>query len=119
MIVEFVGIGAVHGYVFSDGSDIKSLAKQINKETGVATDIRDKFLVVGNSQVPVGSAVVISNGGVRTLSKEAFESQYREVSDFDISDLVGRVEKLESASKPAKPSEAVAEGTKPKVEAKK
>lgn len=119
MIVEFVGIGAVHGYVFSAESDIKSLAKQINKETGVATDIRDKSLVVGNSQVPVGSAVVISNGGVRTLSKEAFESQYREVSDFDISDLVSRVEKLESASKPAKPSEAVAEDTKPKVEAKK
>lgn len=95
MNVEFVGIGNVRGYTHEATTDLKKLAKQITKETGVATDIRGDNLIVGKSSMPVDSAVVIANGGVRTLSLDAFKSQYREVVDLDVVALSKTVAKLE------------------------
>lgn len=95
MKIEFVGIGAVHGFKHEKSSDLKKLAKEITKETGVAADIRGDNLIVSGSSIPAGSAVVISNGGVRTLSIEAFDSQYRELVDYDVSDLEKKVDALE------------------------
>lgn len=95
MKIEFVGIGAVHGFKHEKSSDLKKLAKEITKETGVAADISGDNLVVSGSSIPVGCAVVISNGGVRTLSIEAFESQYRELVDYDVSALEKKLDALE------------------------
>lgn len=89
MKVEFVGLGATHGYVHEESTNLKKLAKQITEETGVATDIRSgsgkdgDVLVVAGNIVPLGGAVVIKGGSASTLSIAAFKSQYQEIVDFD------------------------------------
>ena len=105
MKVEFVGTSPTHGYVHDETTNLKKLAKQITDETGYATDINAgagksaDTLIVGGNAIPVGGAVVIKNGGIITLSAEAFNSQYREVVDFDVAKLEDRVDKLEAFNK--------------------
>lgn len=101
MKVEFVGLGATHGYVHEESTNLKKLAKQITEETGVATDIRSgsgkggDVLVVAGNIVPLGGAVVIKGGSASTLSIDAFRSQYQEIVDFDTTAVDKSITKIE------------------------
>lgn len=114
MKVEFVGIGETHAYKHEAASDLKKLAKQISSETNVKTDISGDNLIVAGSTVPVGMVAVVRNGGVSTLSSEAFSAQYREILDIDSTDFEKRLAKLEAAAKPK-----AAPKVEPKAEDKK
>ncbi len=111
MKVEFVGLSATHGYIHNETTDLKKLAKQIKDETGVATDIQGDNLIVAGNVVPVGIAVVIKGGGASTLSVDAFESQYREIIDFDTAALDTAMVKLDKRV-------SALEAPKPKAETK-
>lgn len=113
MKVEFVGLGITHGYVHDESTNLKKLAKQIKDETDVATDIRGENLIVAGNVVPMGGAVVIKGGSASTLSADAFNTQYREVIDFDTEALnksIGKIEKrLDAVEEFKKVSEAKSE----------
>lgn len=130
MKVEFVGLGETHGYVHEESTNLKKLAKQITDETGVATDIRtgsgkdSDQLIVGGNIVPVGGAVVIKNGNASTLSANAFNSQYREIIDFDTTAVDKSIAKIEKrldeveAFKKSSETEAAANAKTPKAAGK-
>lgn len=124
MKVEFVGLGVTHGYVHNETTNLKKLAKQIKDETDVSTDIRGDNLIVAGNVIPVGGAVVIKGGSASTLSIDAFESQYREVVDFDTEELnktIGKLEKRLGAVEEFKKSsevEAIANAKTPKATGK-
>lgn len=103
MKVEYVGTSETLAFIHravGKGSNAKELSKEIEKETGIITRIRDSNLIVGTTFVPVGTAVIIKAGNVSTLSIEAFEKQYREIVDVDVDafkKLESRLDKLEKA----------------------
>lgn len=103
MKVEYVGASETLAFIHravGKGSNAKELSKEIEKETGIITGIRDSNLIVGATIVPVGMVVLVKDGVVSTLSFDAFEKQYREVVDIDvdtIKKLESRLDKLEKA----------------------
>lgn len=103
MKVEFVGgtqtLAFIHRAV-GKGTNAKELAKEIEKETGIVSVIREPNLIVASTFVPVGTAVIIKAGNVSTLSIEAFEKQYQEVVEVDVDEFASikkRLDKLEKA----------------------
>lgn len=103
MKVEYVGTSETLAFVHravGKGSNAKELSKEIEKETGIITGIRDSNLIVGATIVPPGMVVLVKDGVVSTLSHDAFEKQYREVVDIDVDTfkkLESRLDKLEKA----------------------
>ena len=103
MKVEYVGASQTLAFIHravGKGSNAKELSKEIEKETGIITRIRDSNLIVGTTVVPVGMVVLVKDGIVSTLSHDAFEKQYREVVDIDVDTfkkLESRLDKLEKA----------------------